>query len=182
MTSCMAWDIENEAGGDEDFPQLLTRAIITGCVNTTIYPSSCGSSCNVTFYRAGNTYGITLASGRVYGVYGLTNLPTSIYFISTNLAPNGTVVVGGFPVATPRLFITGVSGAQFFSTTERMTTYTPIGITGAVTASSAITFGVSNVGDISTVTIAHIINNAGIPVTMSRPGSGAITVNLCAPK
>ncbi|CAF4042745.1 unnamed protein product [Rotaria magnacalcarata] len=178
----MAWDIENEAGGDEDFPQLLTRAIITGCVNTTIYPSSCGSSCNVTFYRAGNTYGITLASGRVYGVYGLTNLPTSIYFISTNLAPNGTVVVGGFPVATPRLFITGVSGAQFFSTTERMTTNTPIGITGAVTASSAIMFGVSNVGGISTVTIARIINNAGIPVTMSHPGSGAITVNLCAPK
>ncbi|CAM4989256.1 unnamed protein product, partial [Rotaria socialis] len=93
------------------------------CVNTTITPSSCGSSCTVTFYRAGNTYGITLASGN-----------------------------------------------------------TPIGITGAVTASSAITFGVSNVGGISTVTIARIINNAGIPVTMSRPGSGAITVNLCAPK
>jgi hypothetical protein len=182
-TSCMASTVENQAWSDEYVPQLLTRAIITGCVTTTITPAACDSSCTLTFYRAGNTYGVTLGGSRVTGVYGFTSLPGSIRFDSITVFSNGTVFAGSGSFSTvSTATITGGNGAQFFTTTSRLTTNTPIAITGAITASSSMTFGVSFIGGISTVTLASIINNAGVAVSMGRPGKGAVSVNLCAPK
>jgi hypothetical protein len=182
-TSCMASIVENQASSDEYFPQLLTRAIITGCVTTTIAPAACASSCTLTFYRAGNTYGITLRSSRVTGVYGFTSLPGSIRFDSITVFQNGTVFNGnGFFDTVSTATITGGNGAQFFTSTSSLTTNTPIAITGAITGSSSMTFGISYIGGINTVTLANIISNAGVAVNMGRPGKGAISVNLCAPK
>jgi hypothetical protein len=165
---------------------------ISGCVNTTITPNACGSNgCSVTFYRAGTTYGITLLESKgVHGVYGFTALPTSVRFASIVIAPNGTAVVGtGLDHhRVTSATITGVTGAQFFSTcamfgtARSISTNTPIGITGTITARSEIKFGVSYNGAVQTVNVNEIINNSGVSVNLGRPGNGAITVNLCAPK
>jgi len=184
-TSCMAETSENEGEVDVHLRQVRATSI-SGCTQATITPAACGSNgCTITFYRTVTAHGITLRSGSsVYGFTGLTGLPGSVHFTHTRIFSNGTLYNngGGFVYDVPIASITGITGANFFSTSGgSVSTNTPIGITGAITARSFISFGVAYVGGVNTVTYVEA-DNAGVLITQSRPGNGAITVNLCAPK
>jgi hypothetical protein len=185
-TSCMAWTIENEAEVDDRLFQLRAATFINGCTQATITPAACGSSCTLTFYRSSNgTHGIALGgSGGVFGAYGFTSLPTSVHFDYSRINTNGSALTGsGFFLYLPIVTITGVTSAKVFTTSSATINHTiPIVITGGIAARSAITFGVIYSSGINSVAIAEIIANAGVGVTIGRPGNGAVTVNLCAPK
>ncbi|CAM6001814.1 unnamed protein product [Sphagnum balticum] len=181
-TICVAGTLESQAEVDVHVRQ-VRAASISGCTQATITPAACSSvGCTITFYRTTTSYGITLSGNSgVHGFTGLTVLPSSVHFDFTNLATNGSLFNDVFIHPAPLGTITGVTSANFFSTSSSVTANTPIAITGAVIARTYITFGVANVGGIKTVTFVEG-DNGGTLITQSRPGNGCITVNLCAPK
>jgi hypothetical protein len=185
-TSCMTSTIEVQANADDRLFQVRAATITSGCTQVTITPAACSSyGCTLTFYRAGDsTYGITLSGGEgVYGVHGFSGVPTSVRFDHTLITPNGSAFSSGFLLHLPSVTFTGITSAKVFTTSGKTNNNSiPIVITGAIIARSAINFGVANIGGIQSVTIGDIISNAGNTVTLGRPGNGAATVNLCAPK